>query len=199
MIALLRFLAFKSLRGRDGIIEKYVVLLRGINVGKNHRLAMGDLKLLLAKLGYQQIKTYIQSGNVVMSGPKAATEVLASEIEATLYHFAGFPIPVVLYTATEYAAMIQNNPITKGAFVVEDPIVIAYQQTEVAEVDLYTKVLGVEAGVPFKKAVFIQIEGTQTDSAILKDYQKLFKKGNWTVRNWKTSLKLLQLLEDLIL
>ena len=69
-------------------MESYVVLLRGINVGKNHLLAMSDLKKLLESLNFTQVTTYIRSGNAVMVGKKMDTVALAQEIQLKLSQLA---------------------------------------------------------------------------------------------------------------
>lgn len=53
-------------------MTQFVVLLRGINVGGHNKLSMKDLREILEALGYESVKTYIQSGNVVLSGPATA-------------------------------------------------------------------------------------------------------------------------------
>lgn len=152
-------------------MESYVVLLRGINVGKNHLLAMSDLKKLLESLNFTQVTTYIRSGNAVMVGKNIDTAALAKEIQLKLSQLAGFLIPIVIYTGSEFK--------------------------EIVDIEALTLSNDVESGWIVKKAVCMQITGPQLESKLLKDYQKLFKKNDWTLRNWKTSLKLVELVKAL--
>lgn len=79
-------------------MEKYVALLRGINVGGNKKVPMKDLKSLLEKIGFQDVKTVLNSGNVVFSGDNINLKDFASTLET---HF-GFIIPTILLSFKEY-------------------------------------------------------------------------------------------------
>ena len=91
---------------------RQVALLRGINVGGKHKVPMKDLAALFEAAGFSDVKTYIQSGNVVFSGPKADTAALAAAIEKRF----GFAVPVAVRTAADLARIAGANP-----FVADDP------------------------------------------------------------------------------
>lgn len=61
----------------------YVALLRGVNVGGKNKVSMSELKVCFEDLGYQNVSTYINSGNILFTSSKSAA-ALAKEIEATL-------------------------------------------------------------------------------------------------------------------
>jgi uncharacterized protein (DUF1697 family) len=89
----------------------HVALLRGINVGGKNKVAMADLRALVAELGHTDVSTYIQSGNVLFStapdGDCAAMAlVMAEAITAKL----GVSSPVVVVSAGELAAILAANP-----------------------------------------------------------------------------------------
>jgi len=88
----------------------WVALLRGINVGTAHRVAMAELRTLLGdELGFDDVRTLLNSGNVVFAagGSAAAHEkTLATELEA---HF-GFPIPTVVRSAASVRSALERNP-----------------------------------------------------------------------------------------
>lgn len=178
-------------------MESYVVLLRGINVGKNHLLAMSDLKNLLESLNFTQVTTYIRSGNAVMVGKKIDTTALAKEIQLKLSQLAGFLIPIVIYTGSEFKEIVEKNLSIASRLRDDQQLIIAYQQEEIVDIERLTLSNDVESGWIVKKAVCIQITGPQLESTLLKDYQKLFKQNDWTLRNWKTSLKLVELVKAL--
>jgi len=87
------------------MIETYIVLLRGINVGGRNLVPMKELAVLLGKSGYQNIKTYIQSGNIVLQGQKRP-----DDIASILREEFGFEPVVYLLEETELNAAIENNP-----------------------------------------------------------------------------------------
>ena len=84
----------------------YAALLRGINVGGNKKIAMPALKALFEELGFADVVTYIQSGNVVFRTSKAD----ASVIEQRIAEVFGHEVTVILRTAAELAAVANGNP-----------------------------------------------------------------------------------------
>lgn len=91
-------------------MTRQVALLRGINVGRNKRIAMADLRALLEKLGYTDVRTLLQSGNAVLTATgKPAT--VGRKIEAAIADELGLDVKVVVRTRDELAAVIAGNPI----------------------------------------------------------------------------------------
>ncbi|MDQ6861238.1 MAG: DUF1697 domain-containing protein, partial [Verrucomicrobiota bacterium] len=87
-----------------------LALLRGINVGGKSMLRMSDLKLCLEKAGFTDVRTYIQSGNVLFTSRKTATTGLARKMgEAIEKHF-GMEIRVVVFTGTEWQKIVESAP-----------------------------------------------------------------------------------------
>jgi uncharacterized protein (DUF1697 family) len=89
----------------------HVALLRGINLGGKNKVAMADLRALIAGLGHTDVSTYIQSGNVLFTAPDGAdcavtARVITEAIAATL----GVASPVVVVTRAELAQIIADNP-----------------------------------------------------------------------------------------
>lgn len=93
----------------------HVALLRGINVGRAKRVAMADLRALVADLGYGDVRTLLNSGNVVFSAPGTAADVAAARIEAALVERLGVASRVTVLTAAELAAAVAENPLTEVA------------------------------------------------------------------------------------
>src|SRR5580704_1863187 len=87
----------------------FVVLLRAVNVGGTGKLAMSDLKRLCEKAGFQNVRIYIASGNVVAEREGAEAEAKAA-LEAELRAYAGKPVGVIIRTAAEMAKVVANNP-----------------------------------------------------------------------------------------
>lgn len=90
----------------------YLALLRGINVGGHARVAMVDLRRVFADLGHADIKTHIQSGNVIFTSPDEPTR-LALEIEHGIAHNLGLTITIVIRTKPDLARVLANNPFAK--------------------------------------------------------------------------------------
>jgi uncharacterized protein (DUF1697 family) len=90
-----------------------IVLLRGINVGRAKRVAMADLRALLEELGYENVRTLRNSGNVVLSGEQGRT--LGARIERALAEGLGVPSRTIVLSADELAAVVQDNPLLDQA------------------------------------------------------------------------------------
>lgn len=90
----------------------YVSMLRGINVGAHKRIKMTDLQRSFETLGCEQVKTYIQSGNVVFRS-KLSARGLTGKIEQQLADDFGFSVSVVIRTVEEMCAIVDGNPFLK--------------------------------------------------------------------------------------
>lgn len=90
-------------------MKKYVALLRGINVGGNNKVSMQELKKIFEKLGFEEVSTYINSGNVIFNA-SSSEKGLADAIEKALQKSLGFPIKVVIRDAENIKNLAQKIP-----------------------------------------------------------------------------------------
>lgn len=91
-------------------MKTYIALLRAINVGGNNLLPMKELVVVLERLGLQNIKTYIQSGNVIFRGKDTNTMQLASKIGAAIQKSHGFAPQVLLLDSAMLDKVVRENP-----------------------------------------------------------------------------------------
>jgi uncharacterized protein (DUF1697 family) len=91
-------------------MPRYVVLLRGINVGKAKRVAMADLRALLGDLGYTDVKTMLNSGNAVLTGDGAAPAEHAARIEAAIAERLGLDVRTMVLGAGELRTIVDGHP-----------------------------------------------------------------------------------------
>jgi uncharacterized protein (DUF1697 family) len=91
----------------------YISMLRGINVGGHKRVKMDELRKSFETLGFEQVQTYIQSGNVVFKAGKLSTLKLSKRIEEAILRDFGFPVSVISRSSDELAAVIEGNPFLK--------------------------------------------------------------------------------------
>ena len=91
----------------------YVALLRAVNVGGTGKLAMSDLKAMCIDSGFEEVRTYIASGNVVFTSELDEAGVRAA-LEARLKALAGKPVGVLVRTAAEMAAVLEDNPFPQA-------------------------------------------------------------------------------------
>lgn len=88
----------------------YIALLKGINVGGNRKVPMADLRQVVADAGFGDVRTYIQSGNVVCTSSRRSSAAVAAELERVIGAAFGFDVPVVVRRDTELAAVVAGNP-----------------------------------------------------------------------------------------
>ena len=93
-------------------MARLVALLRGINLGAKRRVPMADLRELMGELGYEDVRTVLQSGNVVFTGAKAKA---AGEARSGLEERFGFEVDVVLRTMDELHAVVDHDPFKDEA------------------------------------------------------------------------------------
>lgn len=94
---------------------KQIALIRGINVGKAKRVAMSDLRELCINLGFTDVKTLLNSGNVVFTAPRTTSAKTSNLIENALFESFGISAKVIVITKAELSAIVKENVIAKIA------------------------------------------------------------------------------------
>ena len=94
---------------------RFVALLRGINVGRNRRIRMADLRAALAEAGFEDVRTLLQSGNVVLSRPGATAGDVVEDVERAVRARFGHDVPVLVRTADELADVVARSPLPEPA------------------------------------------------------------------------------------
>jgi uncharacterized protein (DUF1697 family) len=92
------------------MMPRYLALLRGINVGGRNKVAMADLRQIAADLGYADVSTYIQSGNLLFAADGNDAAGLATALERRIAERLGVRPVVVVLSAAELAQVIADNP-----------------------------------------------------------------------------------------
>ncbi|MEM7086654.1 MAG: DUF1697 domain-containing protein [Bacteroidota bacterium] len=92
-------------------MNKYIALLRGINVSGQKKILMVDLKALFESIGFKEVRTYIQSGNVVFLAEEASN--LADAISSAIFKKYGWDVPVLVRTAAEIKDILSNCPFSE--------------------------------------------------------------------------------------
>lgn len=170
-----------------------VGFLRGINVGGHHKVPMIELRDKLAELGCKEVKTLLNSGNVVFETNQTNIQELESKIEAHLTQSFNFPIPVILRNKIEIADLVHQNPFDKINFHQDIRLYVSFLKEE-------TKV---EIPLPYYSqdkcyqiisnnyriiCSVLDLAGSKTTKG-MGELEKLFGK-NITTRNWNTILKI---------
>jgi uncharacterized protein (DUF1697 family) len=95
-------------------VARHVVLLRGINIGSRNRISMPQLREALEEAGFKDVRTHLQSGNVVLTST-AKPESVARKCEELIAERFGLEIPVVVRTHADLAGIVKRNPLGKVA------------------------------------------------------------------------------------
>jgi len=172
-------------------MPRFVVLLRGVNIGKGSRVPMAEFKLLLESLGYTNVSTILNSGNAVFSSSGRSPGKHASAIGTTLQQKLGVNTPVIVKSAAELSAIIGASPITPPdedhsryfvAFAAEE-------ETLLALTPLQALAQAPERFVVSRVAAFLHCPNGILRSKVGEALLGKAGKGV-TTRNWATVLKL---------
>ena len=87
-------------------------MLRGINVGGHKKIRMQELKELYESLGYREVQTYIQSGNVIFRCADLDTAELKNRIESAIQAAYGYSVAVLIRIPDEFRRLVENNPLS---------------------------------------------------------------------------------------
>lgn len=94
---------------------KYVALLRGINVGGNNKVSMKELKNCFEVLGFNNVQTYINSGNVIFETPMVKKEAIVKLLEKSIEDYFGFKVICSVISSKELSEALKNAPEWWGA------------------------------------------------------------------------------------
>jgi uncharacterized protein (DUF1697 family) len=95
-------------------MAQHIVLLRGINIGSRNRVAMPKLRDALAEAGFADVRTYVQSGNVVLSSAQK-TDAVARKVRRVMADEFGLDVAVVTRTRAQLARVVERNPLVRVA------------------------------------------------------------------------------------
>ena len=177
--------------------KSYVALLRGINVGGRNKVAMADLRTALEDGGYANVRTYIQSGNVVFESAKARRS-LEDDIERLLEKRFGVPLVVVVRSRDQLRQVVDKAPDgfgTKPDTYYSDTIFLKAPLTAKQAMRVVKLREGVDQAWPGTGVIYFARLGAQRTkskmSAIVgtPEYQQM------TIRSWATTTKLVALLD----
>jgi uncharacterized protein (DUF1697 family) len=98
---------------------RYIVLLRGINVGGHKKIKMADLRAMLTTLGFANVKTVLASGNVGLDADRSDTAALKATIEGGIESTFGFTVSVIVFPREQVETLVKSDPFA-GIEVTQD-------------------------------------------------------------------------------
>ncbi len=172
-----------------------IALLRGINVGGKNKLPMKDLAELFREAGCEDVRTYIQSGNVLFRAEATLADAIPSLISASIEERFGYRVPVVMRTAADLRAIVEANPFAEsGAEASKLLVLFLADQPDPAHVGALdrNRSPGDEYAVVGRE-VFLHCPNGFARSKLTNSYFDSALSTTSTGRNWKTVGKLLEL------
>lgn len=177
--------------------QRYIALIRGINVGRAKRVAMADLRKLIDELGYRDVRSVLNSGNLVFTADGVAPGVAAAAIEEQMVLKLGVAARVMVLSSEELASVLAENTLLAQAtdharllvFILGDAAMRA------AVTPLCDRAWGVEALALGQRAAYVWCPQGVLASAAATELGKQLG-DNTTSRNWNTLCKLYALCEE---
>lgn len=178
--------------------NRCVALLRGINVGGRNPVRMADLKECVETDGHGEVRTYIQSGNVLFT-TDTPVKALEERLEAALEARFGIPLTVVVRTHRQLRGVVEDAPAGFGSEpdrFHSDVIFLRAPLTPAKAMEVVQRREGVDQAWPGTGVLyFARLSEQRTKSRLNKimgtpEYQRM------TIRNWSTTTKLLALLDE---
>jgi uncharacterized protein (DUF1697 family) len=177
-------------------MNPYISILRGINVGGRKSIKMDALKKMYENLNFENIRTYVQSGNVIFLSKQNDPKKLEKAISSQIKFDFGFDVPVIILSVETLESIIENNPFSKEktkdtsflhvTFLAERPLhfekkSLMEKKHEDEEVEFTSK------------AIYLYCPMGYGNTKLNNNYLETKLKVTATTRNWKTTTELLKL------
>ncbi|WP_215907111.1 DUF1697 domain-containing protein [Kordia aestuariivivens] len=169
----------------------YIAILRGINVSGSKKLPMAELRTLLSTLGFTDVQTYIQSGNVVFKAAKQHQEKLGNQIAEAIKKQYDYEVPVLVKTIDQWKTAIANNPFAE-ADISKQGITFLATIPSATTIEIDSKDDRFEI---INSEIYLDCPGGFGRTKLTNNFFERKLKIRATTRNWKTIYKLLDLAE----
>jgi uncharacterized protein (DUF1697 family) len=180
-------------------MTRYVALLRGINVGGNNLIKMTALKACIEELGFEDVATYIASGNVLFGAPKAAVAQLTTRIEAALGAAFDYRASVVLRSQKEMERIVGRAPPgfgTEPAKYRYDVIFLKPPLTAASAIKDVPANPAVDRAHAGSGVLYFSRLASKASQSRLSKVMSLPIYKSMTIRNWNTTTALLRMLGE---
>jgi uncharacterized protein (DUF1697 family) len=177
----------------------YISMLRGINVGGHKLIKMDQLRKSFEALGFEQVQTYIQSGNVVFKTGKSPTSQLSKKIEQRILSDFGFSVSVISRTADEICTAIEGNPFLKERGIDPEKLHVMFLSEAPAPPAL-KRLTDLTASPDqcrsFDREIYFYLPNGVSKSVLMKSPVDRILSVVTTTRNWRTVNQLHQMCQD---
>jgi len=179
-------------------MAQYVALLRGINVGGKNVISMKSLSECFGAAGYGEVRTYIQSGNVLFASDVASSAELEDDIERMLRERFGTEILTVVRSRAELAATIAAAPTGHGSEELLSDVLFLKRPFTAAEAMEQLPELNdeVDSIAPGPEALYFSRTVAGSSKSRVHRLRSKRLSQRMTVRNWRTTNRLLEMLDS---
>jgi len=174
---------------------RYVALLRGINVGGKNKVSMERLREIAAALGFTNVKTYVNSGNLAFDTKKSDDKKLASKIHDAIEKELGLDITIMVRSEDEIADVVAKNPYI-GHFDNHKDVHVLFLDRELSKDEtalLLAQANDKEMITLDGRTIYCFLKISIIDSSLGKGFIDRKLKVPATARNWRTVQTLLEL------
>jgi uncharacterized protein (DUF1697 family) len=178
----------------------YISLLRGINVSGKNLISMKDLKEIFEQIGFKNIQTYIQSGNVLFQHKKEKTKSLEKKLQKALLEATGINVPFFIFEFPTFKAIYENNPYLNKKDYSNEGLYFLYLQETPEKTDL-SPILNMKADhesfTQKGTTIYLSFPNGLGKSKLTNTLFEKTLKTNGTIRNRNTVLKLIEIAASL--
>ncbi len=177
----------------------HLALLRGINVSGHNMLKMDALKTTLENIGFQNVQTYIQSGNVFVDSEEENQAKVGFQIKQEIFKIFGHEVPTVVINKQDLEACFKNNPFLKEKDLDIKKLYVAFisialQSTSINDLKM-SQVKPDEAHID-ENRIFIKYDVGAGKTRFDQKYIEKKLNVTATIRNWNTVTQLLKIYEE---
>ena len=177
----------------------YIALLRGINVSGHKKIIMADLRVLLDALGYNNVITYIQSGNVIFKSNETNVAILQNQIHEAILESYNFEVEVLVKKRNDLEKIVDQNPYTDTKDLEENKIYFVLLK-EIPEIELVRKLKNIEFEneqfIVSNECIYLRCGLGAGKAKCNNNFLESTLKISATSRNYRTVQKLLELSKD---
>lgn len=175
---------------------RYAALLRGVNLGATRKVPMAELRDVLEEEGFEEVQTYLRSGNVAFRSDHADRGRLRGHLEDMLAGAFGFDIPLVLVDAGELAAVVESNPYLETAAADPTKVHVTFLERALprsAWDSLAGEDFGEEEFVVGERWLYMHLPHGMGRASLPAALDRVTRPVVVTTRNWRTVLRLAEL------
>jgi len=177
-------------------MKTYIALLRGINVGGHKKIAMAELRELLNKSGLKNVKTYIQSGNVIFQSSEEENCKLKDIITKSILDYFGFGVPVLVWTRSELIEIYNNCPLPEEKKTNSYFAMLTHIPDKELVIEACQKTYENEEYYIIDNCIYFYCAAGYGKAKFNLNYFERKLKVEATARNYKTMIKLLSMSEE---